>query len=89
MDKRNLKIIYSRYEGPEKKALELVYREVEEVVLRDGDRYVHHVLACERAETAVLDKNAIILGVYDENPFLQRYIDINEKMWYNNRDESL
>ena len=78
MDKRNLKIIYSRYEGPEKKALELVYREVEEVVLRDGDRYVHHVLACERAETAVLDKNAIILGVYDENPFLQRYIDKNE-----------
>ena len=78
MDKRNLKIVYSRYEGPEKRALELIYREVEEIVLRDGDRYVHHVLACERADVAVLDKTAIILGMYDENLFLQRYIDKSE-----------
>lgn len=78
MDKRNLKIIYSRYAGPEKKALELIYRELEEVVLRDGDRYVIHVLACEEAGVAVIDKNAIILGVYDENPLIRRYVKEEE-----------
>lgn len=60
MAKRNIKIVYSNYAGPEKKALEPVYRELEEVVLRDGDRYVIHVLACERADAAVLDKNAAV-----------------------------
>lgn len=76
--KRNWKIIYSNYSGAEKKAVELLTREVGGLVLRDSGIYTIHVLACEHASDAVIDKNAIVVGTYDENPAIQKYIEKSE-----------
>ena len=72
-NKRCWKIIYSRYEGLEKKALDLVSEELGSYINRDSGVYSLHVLPCERVEEAVIDCHAVILGVYRENPLLQKY----------------
>ncbi len=78
MDKRNWKIIYTSYAGMEKKAVELIYKELGAQILRDQGRYTLHVLECENAKTASLNKNAVIIGLYDENPLIQKFIERNE-----------
>ena len=50
MDKRNWKIIYSNFGGMEKKAAELISRELGQYILRDRGVYTIHVLACEKGE---------------------------------------
>ena len=77
-DKRNWKIVYSNYEGLEKKAIDLVYSELGSYILRDAGQYALHVLACERVDKATLDKNAVIIGTYDANPFIREYIKEEE-----------
>ena len=77
-NKRCWKIIYSRYEGLEKKALDLVSAELGSYVSRDAGVYSLYVLPCEKAETAVIDSSAVILGVYSENALLRRYIEESE-----------
>ena len=77
-DKRNWKIIYSSYEGMVKKAVDLVYSELGSYILRDSGQYALHVLACERACEATVDKNSVIIGVYKENPLVQKYIKEEE-----------
>ena len=57
-NKRNWKIVYSGYSGVEKKAIDLIYKEVGALILRDTGCYTLHVLACEKAENAVMDKNS-------------------------------
>lgn len=76
--KRNWKIIYSNYSGAEKKAIELINKEMGSLILRDPNVYTIHVLACEKADSAVIDKNAVIIGTYGENKFIRDYIDISE-----------
>ena len=46
MDKRNWKIVFSSYSGMEKKAVELIYKEMGALILRDQNRYTIHVLEC-------------------------------------------
>ena len=74
-DKRNWKIIYSNYSGPEKKAVELVNQEVGALILRDKGAYTLHVLTCEKAVSAVIDKNVIVIGRYDDNEIIKEYLD--------------
>lgn len=78
IDKRNWKIIYSRYDGMEKKAVELVYTELGSYILRDEGQYAIHVLPCERADVAVIDKNSVIIGVYEENSLVRKYVKEDE-----------
>lgn len=78
MDKRNWKLIYSNYSGAEKKAVELVYKEMGEQILRDPNVYTYHVLPCEQADNAVIDKNAVIVGTYSKNKLIQKYIALSE-----------
>lgn len=77
-DKRNWKIIYSDYSGPEKKAVELINKEMGSIILRDAGAYTLHVLECEKADRAVTDKNAVILGTYYENEIIRNYINLSE-----------
>ena len=77
-NKRNWKIVYSGYSGVEKKAIDLIYKEVGALILRDTGCYTLHVLACENVENAVMDKNAIIIGKYDENEHIRKYLDRSE-----------
>jgi len=74
LNKRDWKIIYSEYSGPEKKALELLSAEMGSRILRDTGVYTVHVLACERAENAVIDKNAVLLGTYGGNRLIREFV---------------
>ena len=77
-NKRCWKIIYSRYEGLEKKALDLVNEELGSYIIRDAGVYSLYVLPCEKADEAVIDTNAVILGVYAENARIRQYIKEDE-----------
>lgn len=62
----------------EKKAVELIYKEMGALILRDQGQYTIHVLECEKAETAIIDKNSVVIGLYNENLIIQRYIERTE-----------
>ena len=74
MNKRNWKIIYTSYEGMEKKAVELVSKEMGAMILREKDIYTLYVLPCEQVKNAAVDKNAVVIGLYDENEIIRKYI---------------
>lgn len=78
IDKKNWKIVYSNYTGTEKKAIELVNREMGSYILRDAGIYTIHVLPCEHESCAVLDTNCVIIGKYGDNKLLQKYISSDE-----------
>jgi len=78
MNKRNWKILYTSYRGMGKKALELVYREMGALILRDAGIYRIHVLACEEAKVHPVGTNAVLLGLYDENPLVRDYVEREE-----------
>ena len=78
MDKRNWKIIYTSYSGLEKKAIELVSKEMGAYILRDNGIYTIHVLPCENVKTAVIDKNVVVIGLHEENEIIQKYISADE-----------
>ena len=78
MDKRNWKIIYTSYKGMEKKAVELINKEMGALILRDAGIYRIHVLPCEQVNNAVIDKNVVVVGLYDENEIIRKYIKKDE-----------
>lgn len=78
MNKRNWKIIYSNYSGAEKKAIELIYKELETLILRDKGVYTFHTLCCENVSFADISGNAIVIGVYDQNKVISSYIKKDE-----------
>ncbi len=78
MSKRNWKIIYASYEGMEKKAVELVSKEMGSFIVRDNGIYTIHVLPCEKEKSAVIDRNVVIIGLFDESKLIQKYIHSDE-----------
>lgn len=78
MDKRNWKILYTNYEGLEKKAVDLINEELGGYILRDKGRYTIHVLACEKENGTLPDSNSVIIGVYKNSTILKKYINENE-----------
>lgn len=80
MGKRNWKIYYSNYEGPQKRAVELTAREIGKYILRDYGIYSFYVLPCERiaASPEKIEANAVVLGMLEENAVLRQYIEPSE-----------
>ena len=78
MNKRKWEIIYSNYSGAEKKAIELIYQEMENLILRDKGVYTFHTLSCKKAENAEITENAVVIGTYAENKIIQSYIKYDE-----------
>ncbi len=74
----NWKIVFSSYEGLEKKAVELLSKEMGAQVLRNKGRYTIHVLPCEKEETATLDRNAVVIGLYSESALARQYVAADE-----------
>ena len=72
--KRCWKIFYTAYTGVQKRAVELVSREMGAVTLRDAGVYCVHVLAVEQWKNTTKE-NAVILGTFDSDPIFSRYID--------------
>lgn len=65
-------IIYNSYEGPEKRAVDLLSKEVGKHLIRQTNVYTIYVLPC-RKDGYELTKNAIILGCYDESKTVQKF----------------
>lgn len=73
------KILYSRFEGPERRAVELLNREVGRRVIRKAGTNQLHVLPCE-AEKAQekIDGNVIVVGTRSESPIAARFVEAAE-----------
>lgn len=65
MYKREQKIIYSNYSGVEKKAIELINKEISSIVCRDKGVYTIHVLPIEK-DGCEIDKSITAIGCYSE-----------------------
>ncbi len=71
--KRNWKILYTDYQGPVKRAVELTAREMGAITVRDAGVYCVHVLPVEKwANNA--NENAVIIGTFDSDPIFAQYI---------------
>ena len=77
MKNRNWKIVYSSYEGVEKRAVEFLNQEIGGRILRDPGIYSVHVMACEKAGCA-LDKNAIVVGTWENNALIRSLVRRDE-----------
>ena len=77
-DKRNWEIRYSSFDGVEARAVEFLYGELGNRILRDPGSYVLHTLKCEKISEKLPESNAFIIGEWGKNPLLQRFIDKDE-----------
>ena len=77
MDKCNWKIIYAFYSGPEKRAVDLIYKEMGFYLLREKGEYSFRSMSCEKVG-CMLDKNAVVIGTHANNALLRRYISREE-----------
>lgn len=71
--KRNWKIVYTDFSGMERKAVELISKELGALVLREKGVYRINVLPIEKMG-APLDRNAVVVGLYSENELIRKYI---------------
>lgn len=81
MSNRNWKLVYTACCGMEQKALELLYREMGALMLRERGRYTIYTMRCESVQEALQtpwEQNAVVIGLYDDNPIIQRSIQKSE-----------
>ncbi|MBO4620255.1 MAG: hypothetical protein J5654_09110 [Victivallales bacterium] len=73
------KILYTNYKGPEKRAVEFLYREMGGWLLRMPGIYAIHTMACEHAETtAGATTNLLVIGRLQESAIFRRFIQPSE-----------
>lgn len=70
-------ILYTDYQGPLKRAVNLLSREVGGRLIRESGVYRLHVLPCER-EGAETGENVILVGLYDDSPTIQGLVPYEE-----------
>ncbi|MBR2375950.1 MAG: hypothetical protein IKA88_06650 [Clostridia bacterium] len=68
------KIIYGKYEGFQKKAVEFLSTEVGKYLMRDGDWYRIFVVPCFQ-EGAEIEQNAIVVGTYQDSPTVRKFVE--------------
>ncbi|MBR5445919.1 MAG: hypothetical protein IKV57_07345 [Clostridia bacterium] len=71
-------IVYSRYEGMQAKAMQLLSAEVGYRVTREPGVYTLYVLPCVRESSVPPSKCAVIIGCLAESALLQQYIRQDE-----------
>lgn len=74
MAKHIWKIIYSGSSSVEMRALEFLYGEMGNYMLRDWGVYALYTMACEKASAELPDQNAVVIGVGYENALLKKFI---------------
>ena len=73
MKQTEWKIIYTNYAGPEKRAVNFLYKEAGKMIIREPNVYRIHVLPCEK-EGGTITKNAFFMGCYGESPAIQKLV---------------
>lgn len=73
------KIVYSNFSGMERKAVELLSKEVGKRLVRKQGVYTLYVLPClqEEANTKI-ERNAIVVGLYEESALIKKFVSKNE-----------
>ena len=77
MKQKDWKIIYTKYEGLIKKAVNFLSKEAGATLIRVPNVYTIYVLPCEREGCAV-SKNAFFVGCYDDSPMIQKFVKADE-----------
>ena len=77
MKQTEWKIVYTKYEGITKRAVNFLSKEVGSLLIRETGVYRIYVLPCER-EGCELSKNAILIGLYSESEEVRKYVSENE-----------
>ena len=73
------KIIYTHFDGPERRAVELLNREVGRRIIRQPGTNILHVLPCEEeTPDTKIDQNLIIVGTRAESPLAARFVSADE-----------
>lgn len=73
------KIIYTRYEGIEEKAIDLVNCEVGKLLIREEGKYTLHVLPLEQEKNDTkLEKNVFLIGCIQDSRLIRRFISEEE-----------
>lgn len=73
MKQTDWKIVYTRYEGVIKKAVNLLSREAGALLIREQGVYTIYVLPCEK-EGCEIPKNAFVVGCYAESETVRRFV---------------
>ena len=71
------KILYSSFDGLQRKAVELLSKEAGKYIIRQEGMYSIYVLPCEKEGTASY-QNAIVVGLYSDSKLIQRVVDKSE-----------
>ena len=73
------KIVYSDFSGIEKRAVELLSRELGDKLNRIPETYILHILPCEK-ETAdtKIEISAVVVGAYGESEIIRRFVSEEE-----------
>jgi len=74
MKTQNWKIIYNKYGGMQRKAVELIAKEMGALTLRNEGVYTIHVLPCEKETASPVRGNAVVIGLYCESEIIRRHI---------------
>lgn len=77
MKQTDWKIIYTNYAGPEKRAVNFLYKEAGRVLIREPNVYRIHVFPCEKEGSAV-SKNAFFVSCYAASPTIQKLVKSEE-----------
>ncbi len=78
MNRQDWKILYSSAAGVEERALEFLYGEMGNRILRDPGVYSLYTLCCETAGDQLPESNAVIIGTWQSNPLIRKFIDRQE-----------
>lgn len=79
MKQTSWQLIYPKYEGVTKRALEFLNTELSKYLIRESGDYIIHVLPCilERAGIEI-PENAVIVGAYGDSALVRRYVTEEE-----------
>ena len=77
MKQKDWKIIYTKYEGLVKKAVNFLSKEAGANLIRVPNVYTIYVLPCEK-EGCTVSKNAFFVGCYNDSPMIREYVRADE-----------
>ncbi len=79
MKQTSWSLIYTKYEGVSKRAVEFLNSELSKYLIRESGDYIIHVLPCYlEAAVSEISENAVIVGAYGESELVRRYVTEEE-----------
>ena len=72
-------LVYNKYEGLEKRAVELLNTELSTLLIREESEYILHVLPCIKEDrNTEIHENGVIIGTFSESELVRRYVSDEE-----------